>query len=155
MKALIFVLTCLIFCTLCSSACKKDENKPNDSDTSGVVLLRNKSLNEIKSILLGNWKIHYSEGGITGTIKTIHENSSFRYLSNDSVYIVFSNIPNTADKAKLTKQETAFGYNAWIIEFNLLNGVKNHLVVDHTFNDTLALVQNAIDGVGFALTKQP
>lgn len=153
MKTLMFASFCLIFFSICSGACKKNDNKINNSDTSGLVLLRDKSLNEIKSILLGNWTVHYSSGGITGTTKTPYQNSYFRFLSNDSVYIVFSNLPNTADRATFVKRKTAFGYDAWCLDFTLLNGVKNQLIVDFKYYDTLMLTQNAIDGVVFAMTK--
>lgn len=151
MKALIVLSLCLLFSTFGSTACKKEEVN-NDSDTSRV-FLGNKSLSEVKSALKGSWKIHYMYGGFNGRMKQDLQDSYFRFLPNDSVYIIFSNQSNTADKATFVRKNTIYNYTAWSIEYTLLNGIKHELIVDHMIKDTLALSDNMPDSYVYFMTK--
>jgi len=119
MKTLIVLFLSLLFCTFGSTACKKGGVKSNDSDTSGIVLLRDKSVTEVKSILKGNWKIHYRYGGFTGNQKQALPNSYLRFPYSDSIYVMLFDQPYAADKAVFTRRKNEFGYTACSMEFSL------------------------------------
>ncbi|MBX2922068.1 MAG: hypothetical protein KF746_07740 [Chitinophagaceae bacterium] len=152
MKMLIVMLTGLLCCMAGSSACRKDKPVVINSDT-GIVLLRDASLNQVRFTMTGNWKIHYMYGGFTGHQKVELQNSYLKFLSNDSLYITFSNQPTTACKAKFVRKETEYGFTAWCMEWTYVNGMANELIVDHIYKDTLALSENGPDSFGYFMTK--
>lgn len=153
MKALIVLLICLSVCIIGLTACKKEKVKTDDSDTSGIVLLRDKSATEIKSVIKGNWKIHYNYGGFTGNQKQALFNSYFKFLANDSVYVIFSDRIAAAGKAVLTRKKTVFGYTACCIGFSREAGFE--WVVDYRHGDTLVLVDNSVEPYSYHMTKIP
>jgi hypothetical protein len=155
MKALIVLFLCPLFCTFASTACKKGGVKPNDSDTSGIVLLRDKSVTEVKSILKGNWKIHYRYGGFIGNQKQVLPNSYLRFLSSDSVYVTLFDQPYAADKAAFTRKKTEFGYTACSMKFSLLNALESEWIIDYEHGDTLVLVDNSVEPFGYHMTEIP
>lgn len=143
MLILFFVIGAMI-------ACKK--NKETKSE---IVMLRDKSLAEIKNIVIGNWKIHYSYGGITGNIKTPTPDSYFRVKSNDSVNLTLFNSLVAADKATFTRINTIFGYSAWELSFTDNGGSPYPWIVDMQINDTLILVGNHTNSDGYYMTRIP
>lgn len=149
MRYQIKLLLLLFILPLFSSKCKKERTR----NPGEIVYLRDKPLNEIKSEVLGNWKIHYSYGGFTGNIKTQMPNSFFRVLSNDSIYLTFYNSLYAADKAIFTRTQTTFGYSAWIIEFKTFGGLSDSWIIDYTKGDTLVLVGNYSDPDAYIMSK--
>lgn len=147
MKTLQLSLFCLIF--IFFTSCKKDKERLPPPDADGYIWLRNvQSLPLIKQSMQGNWKIHYAYGGITGKQKIELQNSSFRYLSNDSLYIIFENNQHTATKANFIYKRTEFGFNAWVIDFQ-----GEELYPSFIYNDTLSLGQNSVEPFSYAMTK--
>lgn len=134
---------------LFSSKCKKERTKKPGE----IVYLRDKSLSEIKSEVLGNWKIHYRYGGISGNIKTQLPNSYFKVLANDSVYLTFNNILFAKDKAIFNRTATIFNYSAYTINFAGVTGGFYSWIVDYKMKDTLVLVDNATNPDGYSMTR--
>ncbi len=87
---------------LISASCKKNKVE----ELNPIVSLRDKTLSEIKAEVQGNWKIHYRYVGFTGNIKTPLNNSFFKVLVNDSIYLKFENVSFAEDKATFTKLNT-------------------------------------------------
>ena len=140
-----------IILMLAFGSCKKKYS--NQTET--IVYLRNKSLPEIKGEVLGNWKIHYSYGGITGNRKTPMANSFFRVKANDSIYLTLENVNYANDIATFERQNTAFGYSAYMMNFTSLGGTPYSWIIDYKIKDTLILVDNFPNAQGYYMTKFP
>lgn len=127
-------------------------------DENGYIWLRNvNSLTTIKHAIRGNWKIHYGYGGFTGQGRIDLNDSWFRHVPSDSMYIVFESDQYAATKANFVHKPTQFGYEAWILDFEFMNawGLRDELIVDAMKGDTLVLVRNAPDSYGYYMTKIP
>jgi len=148
MKYLVFIL---ISQTVFFSACKKTAPQNNPQP----VYLRDKSLSEIKTEVVGNWKIHYRYGGITGNIKTPMTNSFFRVIQNDSIYLTLNNSLFAADMATFQRENTNFGYSAYKMNFTSIGGTPYSWIVDYKIGDTLVLVDNFPNAEGYYMTKVP
>lgn len=148
MKYLILILLCLIYFF---SSCKKN----NELKKPQPVYLRDKSLSEIKAEVQGNWKIHYKYGGITGTTKTQLENSTFKVVPNDSIYLTLNNMPVSSEIATFRRLRTEFGYNAYTMNFILFGGTPYQWIVDLKIGDTLGLSDNFPNGEIYMMTKIP
>lgn len=150
----------LIIYTICIviAFCKEDDiEKLPPPDQNGYVWLRDvKSLPLIKNTIQGDWKIHYAYGGLTGHQKVEHSNSWFRFLSNDSMYIVFENEIYAATKPNLIRKQTEFGFDAWVLDFEFNNDweLREELVIDLIIQDSLWMTQNSVDPLSFIMTKQ-
>lgn len=148
-------ITCLIFFI---AGCKKDDVEQLPlPDENGYIWLRDvKSLSLIKKTIQGSWKIHYAYGGLTGHQKVELTNSWFRYLPNDSMYIVFEGELYAATKPNFLRKRTEFGYDAWVLDFEFINAwqLRDELVIDLITQDSLWLVQNNVDPIGYIMTKQ-
>ena len=154
MKMLIVILTSLLCYMAGITACRKDKPVVINSDT-GMVFLRDASLSQVRFTMKGNWKIHYMYGGFTGHQKVELPNTYLSFFANDSIYITVADQQSTADKVKFIRKQTEFGYVAWCMRFNYLNGIPEEWVVDYLFKDTLTLVQNNPDPFGYIMTKYP
>jgi hypothetical protein len=148
MKLFICIIALVITAFLFS--CKKSE-----ADKPTTFFLRDKPLAEIKNLLVGNWKIHYKYGGITGNIKTPMTNSYFKVRPNDSIYLTLENNLFAADKAIFTRISTIFNFDAWIIDFSAPGGTPFSWIVDRQINDTLVLGDNHPNPEGYYMTKIP
>ena len=136
---------------LFSSKCKKERiKKPGE-----IVYLREASLSEIKNEITGNWKIHYSYGGLTGNIKSPMPNSFFKIKPNDSVFLTLNGALIAEDKAVFIKSSTTFGYTATRIEFSSFGGSPFAWIVDHKLSDTLILVDDHVNSNAYSLTRIP
>ena len=133
-------------------SCKK--NKTNNNANTPVYL-RDKSIPEIKSTVLGKWKIHYSYGGFTGNVKTLTPNSFFKVLANDSVYLSFDNVISAETITTYQRVNTAFGYSAVIMNFPINGGPNKNWIVDYLVNDSLVLDDNIPSGNAYIMTKIP
>ncbi len=147
MKKIFFftLAVCLI------TSCKK--TPPQKTET--TVNLRDKSLTEIKSEVLGNWKIHYRYGGITGNTKTLMENSYFRVKQNDSIYLTLNNTLFAGDIATFQRVNTNFGYSAFTMNFSSIGGTPYSWIVDYKIGDSLILDDNYPNGHAYIMTKTP
>lgn len=148
MKYLVIIL---ISQTMFFASCKKT---PPQNPTQPVYL-RDKSLSEIKTEVFGNWKIHYSYGGITGNIKTPMTNSFFNVIQNDSIYLTLSNTLFARDIATFQRVNTNFGYSAYTMDFTSIGGTPYSWIVDYKIGDTLILVDNFPNAEGYYMTKIP
>lgn len=148
MKYLVLIL---ISQTMFFAACKKTPSQNNTQP----VYLRDKSLSEIKIEVVGNWKIHYRYGGITGNIKTPMTNSFFRVIQNDSIYLTLSNTLFASDIATFQRVSTNFGYSAYTMNFSSIGGTPYSWIVDYKIGDTLVLVDNFPNAEGYYMTKIP
>ena len=148
MRPLILPLVCLI---ILFTACKKTNSLKHPQ----TVYLRDKSLSEIKTEVLGNWKIHYKYGGITGNTKTQLTNSFFKVVSNDSIYLTTNNIPSIRDIAVFRRLRTEFGYNAYTMNFTSFGGTPYQWIVDLKIGDTLGLSDNFPNGEIYMMTRIP
>ena len=146
------VILILFFSILVLQACKKERR---DAVTDKPVLLRDKSLAEVKALLKGNWKIHYSQGGLLGNLKTPTPNSFFSVLANDSVYLTLNNYLTSAGIANYQRKNTEFGYSAITINFAIYGGPSNDWIIETIKNDSLSLVDNKIHGFSYLMTKIP
>ncbi|MEO5990358.1 MAG: hypothetical protein ABIP68_01880 [Ferruginibacter sp.] len=144
----VFFLALVVFLI---TSCKK--TPPQKTET--TVYLRDKSLMEIKKEVLGNWKIHYSYGGITGNTKTQMTNSFFSVKQNDSIYLTLSNILFAKDIATFQRVNTNFGYSAFTMDFSSIGGTPYSWIVDYKIRDTLVLVDNFPNAQGYYMTKIP
>jgi hypothetical protein len=149
LKQIFYLLSISIFLLL--SGCRKNTKVGDDQNG----FLRNKSLSEIKSIVVGNWKIHYSYGGITGNIKTLMTNSYFKILSNDSIYLTLNNSLFAEDKGIFNKVNTFSGYDAYTLNFTAIGGTPYSWIVDQKIGDSLILDDNYINGNAYIMTKIP
>lgn len=150
MKNLLFI-TFLI--SLVIPSCKKDSNS---IDPNAPIFLRDKTITEVKSEIVGNWKIHYSYGyGLTGSFKTATPNSYFKVLRNDSVYLTFNNILYAADVASYQRINTAFGYSAVSINFFTTSSLSTQWIYDYKVKDSLWLINNCVSCAGYIMTKVP
>lgn len=139
----------LVIVSAFAVGCKKDADVK-----SGTVLLRDLPLNEAKKELLGNWKIHYRHGGITGNIKTTLNDSYFRVLSNDSIYLTFDNDLFAADKAHFERRKTTnFSWSSSMLHFNAFGGSAYTWLIDMKIGDTLVLVDDATNPDAYFMTK--
>ncbi|HRD58398.1 MAG TPA: hypothetical protein PK504_10130 [Ferruginibacter sp.] len=148
MKILALILICQ---TLFFAACKK-ANSPNNTQP---IFLRDKSLSEIKKEVVGNWKIHYRYGGITGNFKTPMTNSFFRVIQNDSIYLTLNNSLFAADMATFLRENTSFGYSAYTMNFSSIGGTPYSWIVDYKLGDSLILNDNFPNGHAYIMTKLP
>lgn len=146
-----YLMLLLFFQGILLESCKK--NPPQKIEP--PVYLRDKSLTEIKSEVLGNWKIHYSYGGITGNTKTSMTNSFFTVKQNDSIYLTFSNRLFAGDIATFQRVNTNFGYSAFTMNFSSIGGTPYSWIVDYKIGDTLVLVDNFPNAQGYYMTKIP
>jgi hypothetical protein len=140
------------------SGCQKDIDQLPPPDKNGYIWLRDvKSLSLIKKTIQGNWKMHYAYGGFTGHGKIDLTDSWFRYLPNDSLYIVFEGDTYAATKPDFIRKQTEFGYDAWILDFDFINAweLSEEFVIDILKRDTLILDRNAPDSYAYFMTKNP
>ncbi len=150
MKSIKLFMLFIVGILIISTSCDKNDVLKNET-----VFLRDKSLAEIKAAVSGNWKIHYSFGGITGNTKTTMTNSYFRVLANDSIYLTFNNSLYASDRAIFQQVNTTFGYTAYTMDFESINGNPKSWIVDYTIGDTLVLDDNYINGSAYFMTKIP
>jgi hypothetical protein len=137
------------------NGCKKNETTPAPIDPNIPIILRDKPIAELKSMLIGNWKIHYYVGGLTGLTKTITPNSFFKVLANDSIYLTLNNVLSAADIATYQRVNTPFGFSANTIN-SPMNGAPNQEWIFDTIKaDTLGLTGNCINCGYYAMTKLP
>lgn len=135
---------------------KRRSIAPPDGD--GVIWLRKvKSLSLIKKTLRGNWKIHYQYGGLTGHQKTDLTNSWFRFLDNDSMYIIFEGNTYAATKPNFVHKQTEFGFDSWILDFEFNNawGLRDEWVIDVIIKDSLWMGFNTPDPLSYNMTRFP
>jgi hypothetical protein len=132
------------------TSCKKDKDTPAEQNIS----LRDKPVSEAKAYARGNWTIHYTFGGLTGSMKTVTSNSSLRLLTNDSLYLIFNNQSFAADLAQFEREETIFGYSSVLMKFRAQNNVAHEWSIDSKKGDTLVLMQNSTESVSFYMTPQ-
>lgn len=144
------LISLIIIGTFICGSCKK-----NNNDAIGNVFLRDKPLAEIKSLVQGNWKIHYKYGGITGNIKTPMTDSYFKVLQTDSIYLTFSNTLFAADIATFQRVNTTFGYSAYTMDFESIGGTPKTWIVDYIINDTLVLDDDYANGSAYFMTRIP
>lgn len=145
------LLILLIAVTLFS--CKKE--KLPQPDENGYILLRNvQSVSLIKKTIQGTWKIHYSYGGLTGHQKTELNDSWFQYKPNDSMYIIYEGRTDVATKPRMVRKKTEMGYDGWIMDYKTGDS-RNELIIEVLIKDTLWLVPNHPDALGYAMTKIP
>ena len=140
------------------SGCQKEIDQLPPPDKNGKIWLRDlQSLPLIKKTILGNWKMHYAYGGFTGHGKINLTDSWFRYLPNDSMYIVFEGDTYAATKPDFVRKQTEFGFEAWLLDFEFINALelRDELVIDMLKGDTLILLQNSPDSYGYLMTKNP
>ncbi|MFC5283948.1 hypothetical protein [Pedobacter alpinus] len=145
---LFFFLTSLIL-----QSCKKDKRNITTDDP---VLLRDKSVAEVRVSLVGNWKIHHTYGyGYSGFIKTPTPNSYFKVLANDSVYLSFNNNITAAGIATYQRKNTEFNFSAVIIEFPIFGGPNSQWIYDYNLKDSLVLTSNRMNSESYTMTKIP
>lgn len=149
MKTLAYILISQI---IIFSSCGKDSSESNVE----IIYLREKTINEAKSDLIGSWKIHYSLGyGLSGPVKTLTPNSFFKVLSNDSVYLTINNSTLTEDIVTYSRINTAFGYSAVTMNFPI-NGEPNmEWIYDYKKGDSLWLSGNCVSCAGYMMTRLP
>jgi preprotein translocase subunit YajC len=145
-----FIIITVFYFIFSLSSCKR-----SGVAVSGTISLRDKSHAEIKSTLIGNWKIHYGYGGITGDIYTPTPDSYFKVKANDSVYLTLNNSLVAANSATFTRLNTAFGYDAWAIEFNAFGGFPYSWLAEMLKSDSLVLNDNYINGSAYVMTRIP
>jgi hypothetical protein len=129
-----------------ASSCSKDKDR-NEK----VILLENKTPDEIKLLMTGNWKIHYAYGGFDGHTKQVFSNSTFSILANDSIYFSSDNGLREGDKIAYEKRNTMFGFEATVMNFT------NHLdwVVYKQKGDTVILKDDATEPFDYYITRIP
>lgn len=131
------------------AGCKKEHEEPQEQ----TVSLRDKSVDEAKAFVRGDWTIHYSYGGLTGNMKTSTPHSHLRVLANDSLYLTFNHQLLAADKTTFQREATIFGHAAVLMQFRSLSSLDHEWVIDSKKGDTLVLVNHATEPVAYYMTK--
>ncbi len=148
-----------VVCAMCFSfsSCEEDAEQLPLPDENGYIWLRDvKSLPLIKKTIQGEWRIHYAYGGFTGNGKIDLEDSWFRYLPKDSMYIIFEGDTYAATKPDIVRKQTIFSADdRWVLDFEFVNawGLRDELMIEMLKGDTLVLVRNAPDDYGYYMTK--
>lgn len=151
-------MTIILVLSVFFTSCKKDVERLPPPDENGYIWLWDvKSLTLIKQTLRGNWKIHYTYGGLTGHQRVDLDSSYFRYLPNDSIYLIIEGTTWVATKPNWIHKQTEFGFDAWILNFEISNawGLRNELYPSVIYKDTLSLGQNSVDPIAYIMTKIP
>ncbi|ANE51177.1 hypothetical protein [Flavisolibacter tropicus] len=127
-----------------ASSCSKDKDRYEE-----VTPLENKTTDEIKLLLIGNWKVHYAYGGFDGHTKQSFSNKTFRVLANDSIYFSTNNGITDGDKIAYERINTIFGYEATVMNFT------SHLdwIVSNQKGDTLILKDHATEPFEYYITR--
>ncbi|MFT4204153.1 MAG: hypothetical protein QM610_09600 [Chitinophagaceae bacterium] len=127
--------------------CKKEVETLPQPDENGYIWLKNvESLSLIKQTLRGDWKIHYAYGGITGHYKVELGDSYFRYLPNDSIYMVSEGNTSIATKANWIRKQSVFGFEVWMLE-------SVELYPSMLYKDSLSLGENHVEPMSYIMTK--
>jgi hypothetical protein len=143
----VLTITVMLMCIM--AGCKKEREEAEEQ----TVLLRDKSVDEAKAFVRGNWTIHYTYGGLTGNMKTSTPHSHLSVLANDSIYLTFNHQLLAADKASFQRSTTIFGYTAVLMQFTSLSNLDHEWVIDSKKGDTLVLVNHATEPVAYYMTK--
>lgn len=143
-------LVYLTFGAILFTACKKESEALPEPDNNGVVLLRGiESLDLMKQIVNGNWKIHYGYGGFTGKMRYELPNSTFTYSENSIPQFMFQGVQEPKTKIEWQRKASIFGYVTWIMK--LESG--EEWIPASIRQDTLSLLTSTSEPVTFKMTK--
>ena len=151
MKRILIICFSLVTLIFIFPQCKK---KTTDLETNKQ--LKNKNLSEIKSIIAGNWKLHYSIGGFTGNTRTNYTNSSINFIipatPSDSIKWIISNTVFNYDAANYLRVKSIFGDSTYLITTSS-TGSTVELIADSKIGDTLILTENHSNSNTYYLSK--
>ncbi|HYK77295.1 MAG TPA: hypothetical protein VEV16_09980, partial [Daejeonella sp.] len=97
----------------------------------------------------GNWQIHYSYGGITGSIRHNYTNSFIEFRPDDIIYWKDNKIEIVNTKINWIRGNDQFYELTYIMVFDSYSWC-----VDGLRNDTLILYDNAYDHMTHYLTRK-
>lgn len=148
--ALPLALVCLYSC---SSQSRTSVSGTDNSSTSkekvivSDIVLQDKSLPVIKEHVSNiKWKLLYRTGGLTGSDKTMFEDTYLTFTKDKIVRITDGEV--THQPFKWERQRDIYtGDSTWVISGDA------QWKVEGIYNDTLRLADNFYDGYGYALVR--
>ncbi|HZX59273.1 MAG TPA: hypothetical protein VFE54_11125 [Mucilaginibacter sp.] len=151
MNTFFFRICCLGILSLLLgfSQCKKSYSPTNE-------ILYDKSLDEIKAHITGDWTLIYGKGGICGICVQTYSDDFWKITANDSVRIWGSQSQKANTKINWVKEPGTFtnGDSTYEMQFNDLQGYPFRYVVDRIENDTLILHDNSADAVFYHFVRR-
>ncbi len=126
-------------------SCSKDDGHHPQN-----IRLYDKPLSVIRSHIEGNWKLHYTKGGIAANNIQYWEDAYWKFVFSDKDSIKTTGGPIAAD----TNINWISGHNNYVGETYLMNFYSNYFVVDSIYHDTLVIHNNVSDAAFYHFTKQ-
>lgn len=149
------IITIMMVLAVSFIGCKKEEVLPLPDQEGNIALRDVKSLSLIKKTIRGNWKIHYMYGGFTGNTRIDLQNSWFKYMSNDSMYIIDEGRIWAATIPTFYRAQTVFGFEAWVMDYEVGLGVSDRMYFYGLQKDTLVMGRPTVEPYHFYMTRFP
>ena len=130
--------------------------KGNDVKPATEVPIGSQTLAETKATFQGEWKLHYSIGGYSGTIRVDYPNTILKFTATDSLYRWDNNLQTINSKVNYTYSDVYISnYATFILEIeNPKNLMLSHQIAYKRKGDTLILGQPTSQPDYLYLTKQ-
>ncbi|MBB3187440.1 hypothetical protein [Microbacter margulisiae] len=149
MKKMILIMTAMMS-FVCLAQCNNADDEPVN------MVLYDQPASSIQQYIQGNWKYVYSLGGLLANNKTYPADNS--YMRINSNRIVFTNEAQgtIVDTTIVWKYEpTIYGYSTSTLGYTSAKGgfFPSGCIVEHIKNDTLVIVENWYDPVGYYFSK--
>jgi hypothetical protein len=141
----------LLITGLCFSNCKKNTDNPVDKSN---IILYDKPLSVIQQCIQGKWELIYAKGGFTGnSIKYVHDD--FWEFSNNKIEIIDSGLVYISAPIYWNYEPVSFinGQKTYTINYRDQGNVPYKFYVEGIKNDTLTIVECALDGMGLHFAK--
>lgn len=155
MKTLSIISTSL-FLTLLFAHCGKSKTPDPVTPTPVVeIVIGPQTLTETKNTFQGKWKLHYSIGGFTGTMRTNYPNTILNFTTTDSIYVFNNNVLVVNSKVNYSYLPAyVAAYSTFILQIENTNNVmfSDYLAYSKK-GDTLILVEPHTNPEKLYLTK--
>lgn len=115
-------------------------------------ILQDKPLFNIRACILGNWQMHYRQGGIGLTRQNL-TNTFLEIKPDDSIYFKFEGILQAQTKIDWQEGVSLPGTKTYTINFKDNKGSFYVWVVERIYSDTLVFYDNATDPFGYYMTR--
>lgn len=141
---------CAILCSLIGSCHKEEAKQPVNID------LKHAPLTVIKESIAGNWELRLDKGGFTGAIYKLFNPGENRWSFSIDAGRFNHSYQNSvvADTVLVwSRVKTSFGDSAYNFSYIDKQGFPNNYIPDRIRNDTLILLDDAIDGITHYLIR--
>lgn len=116
------------------------------------IILKDKTLSEIKNAITGHWQLHYSFGGLfqridytNNYIDFFNFADSIKWTDNGNLYLL--------DKSYYDRVKSIYGDSTFLIKFQGTN-IQYEWTVDRIRNDTLIIKDDHSNPFTYYLTKK-